>query len=161
MLEHASGQSPPAASNGRALWSQGDGHHLPFASGSFDLVVSSFALHHWADPVQILDEIARVLRPGGRYYIADICREANLSQRLFAWGSVPFVSLPLGSYRGYGGYYESLRASYTRTEATRLLEHSPLPPGRVEIDPAGWIPTLTIASLGPYPERPPIVEDRP
>ena len=149
MLKLAAHQASRLELDDRGLWPQADGHCLPFARGSFDLVVSSFALHHWLDPVQILNEIARVLAPGGRYYIADVCREANLFQRLFAWGSIPFVSLPLGSYLGYGGYYESLRAGYTFAEARELLEQSALPAGRVEVDLANWIPTLMIASDGP------------
>jgi len=149
MVELAREQAIGSGLDERALWPQADGHCLPFASGSFDLVVSSFALHHWVDPVRILDEIARVLAPGGRYYIADVCRETTLSQRLFAWSSIPFVSLPLGSYLGYGGYYESLRAGYTRAEAGELLERSTLPEGRVEANLGRWIPTLSIASNGP------------
>jgi ubiquinone/menaquinone biosynthesis C-methylase UbiE len=148
MVEQARGQALRADLDGRGLWPQGDGHCLPFADGSFDLVVSSFALHHWQDAVRVLDEIARVLAPDGHYYIADVCREANLSQRFFAWGSIPFVSLPLGRYLGYGGYYESMRASYTRDEARILLARSALAPGEVETDLASWIPTLTIASKG-------------
>jgi ubiquinone/menaquinone biosynthesis C-methylase UbiE len=148
MVGQARDRAHRADLDGRGLWPQGDGHRLPFADGSFDLVVSSFALHHWDNAVEVLDEIARVLAPGGHYYIADVCREANPFQRLFAWGSIPFVSLPLGSYLGYGGYYESLRAGYTREEARDLLARSALPPGKVEADLARWIPTLTIASEG-------------
>ena len=148
MLQQARDHASQSGPNGSGLWPQADGHYLPFASDSFDLVVSAFALHHWLDPVRIFDEIARVLAPEGRYYIADVCREPKLFQRLFAWGSIPFVSLPLGSYLGYGGYYESLRAGYTRTEARGLLEQSTLPSGRVEANLAKWIPTLTIASRG-------------
>jgi ubiquinone/menaquinone biosynthesis C-methylase UbiE len=137
-----------AGLDGRGLWSQGDGHRLPFADRSFDLVVSSFALHHWEDAVGVLDEIARVLAPGGCYHIADVCREANLIQRLFAWSSIPFVSLPLGTCLGYGGYYESLRAGYTRDEARDLLAQSALPSGKVEADLTWWIPTLRLVSTG-------------
>lgn len=148
MLKLAARQASRLELDERGFWPQGDGHHLPFARESFDLVVSSFALHHWLDPVLILNEIARVLAPGGRYYIADVCREENLFQRFFAWGSIPFLSLPLGSYRGYGGYFESLRAGYTRAEAREFLERSALPAGRVDANLSNWIPTLSIASDG-------------
>jgi ubiquinone/menaquinone biosynthesis C-methylase UbiE len=152
MAAQAAGRGARAALDGRALWPQGDGHRLPFADASFDLVVSSFALHHWRNPLGVFDEIARVLAPGGRYVLADVCREPNLFQRLFAYASIPVVSLAFGSYLGYGGYYESMRAGYTRAEARDLLRASALPPGRVGLDSTGFVPILTIAS-GPAPAR--------
>jgi methionine biosynthesis protein MetW len=39
---------------------------LPFADASFDVVVCDSQLEHRFDPGQALDEMARVLRPGGR-----------------------------------------------------------------------------------------------
>ena len=146
MLAQAAGRSRRAALDGRALWPQGDGQRLPFADASFDLVVSSFALHHWQDPLRVFDEIARVLAPGGQYSLADVCREPDLLQRLFACASIPVVSLAYGSYLGYGGYYESMRAGYTRAEAQDLLRASALPPGSVGLDSTRFVPILTIAS---------------
>jgi ubiquinone/menaquinone biosynthesis C-methylase UbiE len=49
----------------------GDAAALPFPDGSFDVVVSTFSLHHWSDPGSGLTEIARVLRPDGRAVIWD------------------------------------------------------------------------------------------
>jgi ubiquinone/menaquinone biosynthesis C-methylase UbiE len=146
MVERAGRLAARSGLDGRGLWPQADGHRLPFADDSFDLVFSSFALHHWADPVQILNEIARVLRPDGRYYIADVCREVTVFQRLFAYASIPVVSLAFGSYRGYGGYYESVRAGYTRVEAVALLQSSALPRGSVGRTATWFVPVLTISS---------------
>jgi len=146
MVEWATLQVAGTGRNRRGLWLQGDGHRLPFANGALDLVVSAFALHHWDDPLRVLNEIARVLAPGGRYYFADVCRQANAFQRFFAYASVPVVSLPFGSYGGYGGYYESVRAGYTRDEAQSLLDRSALPRGQVRIESTWFVPILTIAS---------------
>jgi ubiquinone/menaquinone biosynthesis C-methylase UbiE len=44
---------------------------LPFSDHTFDLVVSSLSFHHWADQAKGLQEIARVLRPGGCFCLAD------------------------------------------------------------------------------------------
>lgn len=44
---------------------------LPFADGSFDLVVSTMSMHHWADHQAGVAEIARVLAPDGRALIFD------------------------------------------------------------------------------------------
>jgi SAM-dependent methyltransferase len=41
----------------------GDAASLAFPDGSFDLVVSTLSMHHWADPTAGLAEIGRVLRP--------------------------------------------------------------------------------------------------
>jgi ubiquinone/menaquinone biosynthesis C-methylase UbiE len=49
-----------------------DAAALPFEDGSFDLVVSSFAVHHWPDPHAGLAEVMRVLKPSGRAIIWDI-----------------------------------------------------------------------------------------
>ena len=50
----------------------GDVASLPFPDASFDLVVSTLSMHHWADPTAALSEIGRVLRPGGRALIWDL-----------------------------------------------------------------------------------------
>lgn len=44
---------------------------LPFASESLDLVTCRVACHHFADLDQALDEVRRVLRPGGALVVAD------------------------------------------------------------------------------------------
>lgn len=52
----------------------GSGTDLPFASGSFDLVLSIATMHHIADPVAVrrtLAEMTRVCRPGGQVLIWD------------------------------------------------------------------------------------------
>ncbi|MGZ4431576.1 MAG: class I SAM-dependent methyltransferase [Gaiellales bacterium] len=44
---------------------------LPFPDGSFDLVTSVTALHHLTGAARALDEMARVLAPGGRIVLQD------------------------------------------------------------------------------------------
>ncbi len=50
----------------------GDVASLAFPDRSFDLIVSTLSMHHWADPAAGLVEIARVLRPGGRALVWDL-----------------------------------------------------------------------------------------
>lgn len=40
---------------------------LPFASNQFDVVMASWVLEHWDNPLVDLQEISRVLRPSGRF----------------------------------------------------------------------------------------------
>jgi SAM-dependent methyltransferase len=39
--------------------------HLPFASHSFEIVISMGLVEHFRDPTPVLDEFVRLLRPGG------------------------------------------------------------------------------------------------
>jgi ubiquinone/menaquinone biosynthesis C-methylase UbiE len=50
---------------------QENASRLSADDGSADMIVSSEAMHHWREPVQVLDEFHRVLRPGGRAWIFD------------------------------------------------------------------------------------------
>lgn len=70
----------------------GDVASLPFPDASFDLVVSTLSMHHWAEPDQGLAEIRRVLRPGGRALMWDIRR-----------GRVPFHGHPPESLASTAG----------------------------------------------------------
>jgi SAM-dependent methyltransferase len=45
------------------------GGPLPFANESFDLVLSDWVVEHVAEPGPFLSEVARVLRPGGSYFL--------------------------------------------------------------------------------------------
>jgi SAM-dependent methyltransferase len=49
-----------------------DAASMPFPDASFDVVVSSYAVHHWPDRQAGIAEVMRVLRPGGRAIVWDI-----------------------------------------------------------------------------------------
>lgn len=55
--------------NGLAEVRRSDATTLPFDDGSFDYVYSHGVLHHIDEPRRVVDEIFRVLRPGGRFNI--------------------------------------------------------------------------------------------
>lgn len=46
---------------------QGDGHRMPYRDGTFATVFSNSVLEHIPDPRSVLQEVGRVLRPGGHF----------------------------------------------------------------------------------------------
>lgn len=59
---------------------QGDAAHLPFPDDSFVFVVCRAAFKNFSDPVGALDEIHRVLKPGGKASIYDLRKDASLAE---------------------------------------------------------------------------------
>jgi len=51
---------------------QGVVEALPFASASFDFVLTRFSAHHWSDLPKALSEMRRVLKPGGSIVVIDV-----------------------------------------------------------------------------------------
>ena len=60
---------------------QGDVQALPLASASFGRVVSSLLFCSTLDPLQGLQEVARVLKPGGRLFMIEHVRGNNAVTR--------------------------------------------------------------------------------
>lgn len=70
----------------RVDWRIVDSGDLPFAPASIDVVTSLSVLEHQPDKRRAIDEIARVLRPGGHLALScDIC-EPELGMSYPAWG---------------------------------------------------------------------------
>jgi ubiquinone/menaquinone biosynthesis C-methylase UbiE len=55
---------------------------LPVSDASVDVVVSTFAFHHWSEQEAGLREVARVLQPKGYFFLADAVLPAWLSRFL-------------------------------------------------------------------------------
>ncbi len=96
-----------------------DMRQLPFESGSFDVIVSSVAIHNIrakAGRDQAIDEAWRVLRPGGRLLIADISKSRQYRQRL-SWLGATVVRRNLGWRMWWGGPWVPTMLIYARKQA--------------------------------------------
>ena len=74
-------------------YTQGDALALPYADGSFDSVLCTYALCGFEDERKALAEMQRVLKPGGRLLLADHIVSSNTLvralQRLLELYSIP------------------------------------------------------------------------
>lgn len=59
---------------------QGNASRMPFADQGFDFLVCRAAFKNFADPVGALEEMHRVLKPGGRGLIIDLRRDASMAE---------------------------------------------------------------------------------
>jgi demethylmenaquinone methyltransferase/2-methoxy-6-polyprenyl-1,4-benzoquinol methylase len=74
----------------------GDMQALPFPDSSFDVVTTGYGLRNVPDLEQALEEIARVLRPGGRLWSLDFNRPENAIVRTAYLGYLTLVGGVLG-----------------------------------------------------------------
>jgi SAM-dependent methyltransferase len=69
LIDHANARA--SAEGVDARFDVGDAEDLPYADHSFDVVISLIGAMFAPRPDQVVQEIARVLRPGGRLYMAN------------------------------------------------------------------------------------------
>jgi demethylmenaquinone methyltransferase/2-methoxy-6-polyprenyl-1,4-benzoquinol methylase len=90
----------------------GAGERIPLADGSVDAVFSAYVFRNLDSIATTLDEIARVLRPGGAAGIVDLGRPQNPILRvLHRMGSavvLPLIGLFVGGFREYRYLHRSL-----------------------------------------------------
>jgi ubiquinone/menaquinone biosynthesis C-methylase UbiE len=76
----ARGQAQAAAEGrGNVLFMRGDAGALPFLDGSFDVVVSRFAAHHFERPEDVVAEMVRCTRFGGHVALVDLVADQDLA----------------------------------------------------------------------------------
>ena len=57
---------------------QGNASNMPFANDTFDFLLCRAAFKNFAQPVRALQEMCRVLKPGGRGLIIDLRKDASM-----------------------------------------------------------------------------------
>lgn len=95
----------------RGLLVRGDAMNMPLATGAFDALVCGFALRNFAQLQPAFDEMARVLRPGGRVGLLEVDRPGNplirFGHSLYFDRVVPLVGSLLADRKAYSYLPES------------------------------------------------------
>lgn len=108
----------------------GNAAELPFEDHSFDAVFSNGSLHEWEHPEAIFNQIMRVLKPGGRYFISDMRRDMIFPIKALLWlGTKPVAIRP--------GLLTSIGAAYTPAELENLLAQTGLSNARLQANIMG------------------------
>lgn len=99
-----------------------DANRLGFASGRVDLVTSIRAFHFWKRPERVLDEIYRVLKPGGVAWLYDnraSATVAEIGERLArpGWFPPPWLAQVMLRFHGFTdeGYETWVRLAVARS----------------------------------------------
>ncbi|GGL46177.1 class I SAM-dependent methyltransferase [Halocalculus aciditolerans] len=109
----------------------GDFGSLPFADDSIDHAFSMEAFYYSDDPIETLEELRRVLRPGGTFYCAvDFFEENTYSH---GWQDTIEVDMTLWSKQEYRDGFRD--AGFYVAEQDNLADRD------VEIPPASEFPT--------------------
>jgi ubiquinone/menaquinone biosynthesis C-methylase UbiE len=115
----------------------GDAAHLPFPDESFDFVVCRAAFKNFSDPVGALDEIHRVLKPGGKASIIDLRQDASLREideevrgMHLSWLSALLTKLTFRTML--------LKSAYSREALERVVAESRFGQGEIRSDGVGF-----------------------
>ena len=119
MIAIAQGNAKEYSLTERAKYVKADASKMPFEDEYFDAAFSNGSLHEWAMPEMILNEIARVLKLGGRYCISDLRRDMTPIMKWLMWlFTKPKEIRP--------GLISSINAAYTVREIQDMLPKTQL-----------------------------------
>ena len=114
----------------------GNASDMPFDGEQFDFLVCRAAFKNFAQPVDALCEMRRVLKPGGQALIIDLRRDslpAAIRQLVDTMGLHPVNRfLTRLTFR-----HTLLRRAYTRVEFEKLISQTGFQSGKIEESPTG------------------------
>jgi ubiquinone/menaquinone biosynthesis C-methylase UbiE len=115
----------------RITFRHGDAAKMPFDDAEFDFVVSSGSLHHWNKPVEVFDEIYRILKLGQPALVYDVRKDAPKEK-------VDEFSHHIKSWFMRWGLRHSVGESYTWQGIEELLSRTRFKEAeRIELDDLG------------------------
>jgi demethylmenaquinone methyltransferase / 2-methoxy-6-polyprenyl-1,4-benzoquinol methylase len=107
---------------------QADASSLPFLSGGFDGVTCGYALRNFSDLAATFDEIARVIRPGGRLSLLEVAEPRSglwrAGFRLWFRRVVPFIGSLVSDRAAYQYLPQSTAYLPSSDEIVRMLNRS-------------------------------------
>jgi phosphatidylethanolamine/phosphatidyl-N-methylethanolamine N-methyltransferase len=102
-----------------------DAEHLDFPDNHFDVVVAQYVISTAPNPEAVLDEFARVLKPGGEIVVVTrVGAEAGLRRSLEKWFAP--AARKLGWRTEFS--FELYRRWASRVPAIELIERRAMPP---------------------------------
>lgn len=81
MMDRGREKASKAGVGSRIHFEQEDCAHMRYADHSFDTLLSAFALRNFEDLDQCLSEMWRVLEPGGRFAVIDLCQPVTFPMK--------------------------------------------------------------------------------
>lgn len=86
----------------------------------YDLIFSSYSIHHWENPERVFQEISRVLKPQGKLYIEDFRRDVVFPINLLLSIMIYVIQ---NIFHGTSIKYwkSSIDASYTPDEIQQMI----------------------------------------
>lgn len=76
----------------RLIFTQANAHNLPYGKNQFDAVFNTISFLHYLEPEKVFQEVARVLKPKGYFYLADYLGNNQMRNIFFTPGGIRFYS---------------------------------------------------------------------
>jgi demethylmenaquinone methyltransferase/2-methoxy-6-polyprenyl-1,4-benzoquinol methylase len=121
MLDEAEAKKIPGR-HGNVRFQQGDGLALPLADRSVDAITISFGLRNLADRHQGLQEMRRVLRPGGHLFVLEFSQPYRWFRALYFFYLRKILPLIAGVVTGDRAAYVYLNESIEAFPSRSALE---------------------------------------
>ena len=121
---------------------QGNASSMPFGPDSFDFIVCRAAFKNFSEPVQALNEMHRVLRPGGKALIFDLRPDASpeaINAEVQSMGLGWFNSL----LTKLTFKYMLLKTAYSREQFRQMASQTPFKSCEITEDGIGLAVTPT------------------